>query len=530
MSLARAAAVKHDAAVRVAIGAGRGRLFRQHLVESVVVALLGALAGLVVAGWALDAVRAFAPAVLAPASTQAAQFLDLARVSIDGRVLAFTLALGFLSGVAFGLVPAIHAARHSPADSLKESGRSTTVSVGSWRRLNTRAVLVVADVALSLVLLVGAGLMLRSLAKLRGLDTGFESRNLLTFRLQPPEDSQYNYANAPKIKAAILERLRAIPGVRSASVNVCAPLTARCNGSVVTKIAGRPPYGEDAMPKIGVHIVDPSYFETLGIPLSRGRAFNLADRRESAKVVIINQTAAKRLFPNEEALGKQIAIGIGYLDGGEEFGEVVGVVGDAQYQTPGSAQNMDAYVPAGAYGGTSAMFFVRTSGDPAAAIPGVRRAMQEFDASLPIFDVQTMDERSGRALSTARFGAFLLGAFGAIALALAAVGIYGVVAYSVVQRQREIGIRLALGARRHRVLGLVVGQMLGLAGVGIALGLLGAVLASQLLGALLFDVSPVDPATYGVLAVALAGVAAVASFFPARSASRVDPVTVLRVE
>jgi predicted permease len=372
--------------------------------------------------------------------------------------------------------------------------------------------------------------MLRSLAKLRGLDTGFESRNLLTFRLQPPEDSQYNYANAPRVKAAILERLRAIPGVRNASVNVCAPLTARCNGSVVTKIAGRPPYGEDAMPKIGVHIVDPSYFETLGIPVSRGRAFNLADRRESAKVVIINQTAAKRLFPNEEALGKQIAIGIGYLDGGEEFGEVVGVVGDAQYQTPGSAQNMDAYVPAGAYGGTSAMFFVRTSGDPAAAIPGVRRAMQEFDASLPIFDVQTMDERSGRALSTARFGAFLLGAFGAIALALAAVGIYGVVAYSVVQRQREIGIRLALGARRHRVLGLVVGQMLGLAGVGIALGLLGAVLASQLLGALLFDVSPVDPATYGVLAVALAGVAAVASFFPARSASRVDPVTVLRVE
>lgn len=530
MSLARAAAVKHDAAVRVAIGAGRGRLFRQHLVESVVVALLGAAAGLVVAGWALDAVRAFAPAVLAPASTQAAQFLDLARVSIDGRVLTFTLALGILSGVAFGLVPAIHAARHSPADSLKESGRSTTVSVASWRRLNTRAVLVVADVALSLVLLVGAGLMLRSLAKLRGLDTGFESRNLLTFRLQPPEDSQYNYANAPRVKAAILERMRAIPGVRSASVNVCAPLTARCNGSVVTKIAGRPPYSEDAMPSIGVHTVDPAYFETLGIPLLRGRAFNLGDRRESAKVVIINQTAAKRLFPNEEALGKQIAIGIGYLGGGDEFGEIVGVVGDAQYQTPGSPQNMDAYVPAGAYGGTSAMFFVRTTGDPAAAIPGVRRAMQEFDASLPIFDVQTMDERSGRALSTARFGAFLLGAFGAIALALAAVGIYGVVAYSVVQRQREIGIRLALGARRHRVLGLVVGQMLGLAGVGIALGLFGAVLASQLLGALLFDVSPVDPATYGVLAVALAGVAAVASFFPARSASRVDPVTVLRVE
>ena len=372
--------------------------------------------------------------------------------------------------------------------------------------------------------------MLRSLGKLRGLDSGFESRNLLTFRLQPPDDSQYNYANAPRVKAAILERLRAIPGVRSASVNVCAPLTARCNGSIVTKIGGRPPYGNDAMPEIGVHMVDPSYFETLGIPLLRGRAFNLADRRESAKVVIINQTAAKRLFPNEEALGKQIAIGIGYLEGGDAFGEIVGVVGDAQYQTPGSPQNMDAYVPAGAYGGTSAMFFVRTTGDPAAAIPGIRRAMQEFDASLPIFDVQTMDERSGRALSTARFGAFLLGAFGAIALALAAVGIYGVVAYSVVQRKREIGIRLALGARRHRVLGLVVGQMLGLAGVGIALGLFGAVLASQLLGALLFDVSPVDPATYGVLALALAGVAAVASFFPARSASRVDPVTVLRVE
>lgn len=529
MSLARAAAVKHDAAVRVAIGAGRARLFRQHLVESVVVALLGALAGLVVAGWALDAVRAFAPAVLAPASTQAAQFLDLARASIDGRVLAFTLALGILSGVAFGLVPAIHAARHSPADSLKESGRSTTASVGSWRRLNTRAVLVVADVALSLVLLVGAGLMLRSLAKLRGLDTGFESHNLLTFRLQPPEDSQYSYANAPRMKAVILERLRAIPGVRSASVNACAPLTARCAGSVVMKIGGRPPYTEDAMPSIGVHTVDPAYFETLGIALLRGRAFNVADSRESAKVVIINQTAAKRLFPNEEALGKQIAIGIGYFSG-DEFGEIVGVVGDVQYQTPGSPQNMDAYVPTLAYGSTTSMFLVRTTGDPAAAIPGVRRAMQEFDASLPIFDVQTMDERSGRALSTARFGAFLLGAFGAIALALAAVGIYGVVAYSVVQRQREIGIRLALGARRHTVLGLVVGQMLGLAGVGIVLGLFGAVLASQLLGTLLFDVSPVDPATYGVLSVALAGVAAVASFFPARSASRVDPVTVLRVE
>ncbi len=531
MSLARAAAVRHDAAVRVAIGAGRARLFRQHLVESVVVALLGAFTGLVVAGWALDAVRAFAPAVLAPASTQAAQFLDLARVEIDGRVLTFTLALGVLSGVAFGLVPAFHAARHSPSDSLKESGRSTAVSIGSWRRRNTRAVLVVADVALSLMLLVGAGLMLRSLAKLRGLDTGFESRNLLTFRLQPPEDSQYNYASAPSIKAAILERLRTIPGVRGVSVNVCAPLTARCAGSVVTKIGGRPPYSEDAMPHIGTHNVDPWYFETLGIPVLKGRAFNLGDRRGSAKVVILNQTAAQRLFPNEDPLGKQISIGIGYFgDGSDEFGEIVGVVGDAQYQTPGTPQDMDAYVPAAAYGSTNAMFLVRTTGDPAAAIPAVRRALQEFDATLPIFDVQTMDERSGRALSAARFGAFLLGAFGAIALALAAVGIYGVVAYSVVQRQREIGIRLALGARRHRVLGLVMGQMLGLAGVGIALGLFGAVLTSQLLGTLLFDVSPWDPATYGLLALALAGVAAVASFFPARSASRVDPVTVLRVE
>ncbi|HJU75334.1 MAG TPA: ABC transporter permease [Gemmatimonadaceae bacterium] len=530
MSLARAEAVRHDAAVRVAIGAGQGRLFRQHLVESVVVALLGAVVGLLLAVWALDAVRALAPATLAPASTQAAQFLDLANVHVDRRVLLFTSALGVITGVLFGLIPAFHAARNAPADSLKAGGRSFTAAAGSWRRWNTRSALVVADVALSLVLLIAAGLMLRSLGKLGGLDVGFESGNLLTFRVQPPQDSQYNFRTSPRMKEGILERLRALPGVRSASVNVCAPLTASCNGSVVTRVAGRPPFAVDAAPPIGVHSVDPDFFTTLSIALLRGRPFNTADRRGAARVVIINETAARRLFPNEDPVGKQLSIGIGYLGGGDSLGTIVGVVGDVQYQSPGTEQGMDAYVPALAYGGASSMFLIRTLGEPTAAIPGVRRALRDFDAALPIFDVQTMDERSGRALSTARFGAFLLSVFGVIALALAAVGIYGVVAYSVAQRRREIGIRLALGAHRSRVLRLVVGQMLGLAGVGLTLGVAGAIAASRALGTLLFNTSPLDPTTYITLAAALASVVALASFVPARAASRLDPVTVLRVE
>jgi predicted permease len=529
LALVRAASRQREVAVRLAIGASRRDVLRALLAESVLLSAIGGLVGLGVATWGVDAVRALAPASLVTGSTQAAQFLNLGAVGVDGVALLFTFTISILTGVGFGMWPALRATRTDLALALKDGAPGAAFSLGGGRRPDARMLLVAGDVALSLMLLIGAGLLLRSFVRLRGLDAGFDPSGIITFSIQPPPDSVYDPQTAPTRKAGLLERLSAIPGVRSASSNMCAPLTARCSSSVVMAIAGREPFAPGAMPEIGIHSVDTAYFRTLGIPLRQGRLFTGADRTDAPKVAIINEAAARRLFGNESAIGQRVRVGISYLSE-DETAEVIGVVGDVQYRSPGTPAAPDMYFPMLAYTSSRGIYFVRTDGSPSSLVPAIRNAVRQFDPDLPVFDVRTMVERAGFALSAARFGAVLLSTFATLALVLAAVGVYGVVAYSVAQRTREIGIRMALGAAEGTVVSLVLRQGLVLALAGVVAGAGGAMALTRVLDALLYEVSPTDPATFVGISLGLVVVTVTASLIPAIRAARVDPMRALRVE
>ena len=520
--LVRAVARRREIAVRLALGAARGRLVRQVLTEALVLSLAGWLVALIFAEAGLRLLLLLGP--------EHSPFFDPASVQVDARVVLFALGLSLVAALLVGLVPALQASRPGVTESLKSGGSSSGGSHLSLRRPGAHQVLVVAEVALALILLVGAGLLTRSFARLHALDTGFEPKNILTMRYSAA-DGDLAQRDGPAFKEAAVARLSAIPGVQSVSIGLCAPLTNRCGVSVVNRLDGRQfKIGSGSVP-IGLHPVTPDHFRTMGIRVLRGRAFASADRRGAPRVVLLNETAAKRLWPGLDPVGHTIAAASGFFAGGDSTAQIIGVVEDVRYGALDSEPMPDVYYPAYQTGfGGSGTLFIRTRGDPLALREAVEREIHAVDQALPLFSVMTMEERAGAALTRQRFATTLLGTFAGMALLLAAVGLYGVMAFSVAQRTREIGLRMALGADAPRVLRGVLRQGLSLAGVGILLGLTGSFALQRVLSGMLYGVEATDPATLAGVSGLMALAATLAALLPARRATRVDPMEALRAE
>jgi predicted permease len=523
LQLARAESRQREVAVRLAVGASRAQLVGQLLMESVMLALLGAVAGVLLAWLGVRALAALDPASgttfgrpLSGLST-----LVLSSIRIDGRALVFTLVTATATAILFGLVPALRASRVAVTDALKGADEATAGRV--IRPLAGRGVLVATEIALALILLIGAGLTMKSLARLLGTNIGVDPRRVLTVRVSLPQ-GRYAADSSTAFFAAVLERLRAIPGVRAAALGNCAPLARGCNRTTIGFL-DRPAVPQGEQPAVGVHFITPGYLQTLRVPLLRGRDFATADRRGAPKVVLINDAAAKAYWPGADPIGHRVAIGQGGFGDGAE---IIGVIGDVRFGAAEEPPKPDVFISYGQAPRRAALIFLRTDGDPAALAGPVRQAISGIDATLPVYDVKTLEGRVAAATARSRFSATLLAVFASIALVLAAVGVYGVMAYDVTQRTREIGIRMALGAGRGSVLGLIVRQGLAVTAAGIVFGLAGALAATRVLAALLYEVTPTDPATFVSLALGLAVVGIAASLVPALRATRVSPLVAIR--
>ena len=511
--LARATARQRELAVRAALGAGRGRLIRQLLAESVLLSCCGAAAGLFLAWWALIALR-----------TTVAERLAIARldqVAIDGKVLLFTLGVALVSALIFGIVPALTSAGPKLTDALKDGGRAGSASRGA----RVRSTFVVLETALALVLLVGAGLLLRSFVTLLRVDPGFDPAHTMTVKVSIP---QAKYPDAPKQQAffdQLFQKVDALPGVTAAGGISFLPMNglgAATNFTIVGQPA--PPRGQDLV--TDVRVVTHDYFKAIGIPLLRGRSFDSRDAGTGVRRVIVNQTMVTKYFKGEDPIGKSIVVG--WNDQGPD--EIVGVVGDVRNQDLETEARATIYWPPSRFTYPFMTVAIRTSGDPRNVVSTAVAALHDLDPNVAAADVKTMEEIVGDSVAQRRITMLLLSVFAGLALVLAAVGIYGVIGYSVTQRTEEIGIRMALGARRTSVLGMILRQAMSLAGLGIAAGAVGAWLLTRLMQKLLFGVAPSDPVTFGGVALLLALVAALAAIVPGLRATRVDPAIALRSE
>ncbi len=517
--LARGAARSGELAIRAALGAGRARIVRQLLTESVMLALAAAVLGLAFAQWGIRALVALGP----PGVPR----LDQAR--LDGVVLLFTVGVALLSALLFGLVPAVRAAKTDLQTALRESGRSGAGGV----RDRLRTVLIVGELALALLLLSGAALLIQSALALQRVPPGFSPDRVLSARLSLPAE-QYNTADrAQQAFESILEQARAIPGVEAAAISSQVPRGRGGNGN------GLVPEGRtvDAAHSIGsrLRMVTPGYFDAMRIPITRGRALTNQDRRGALKVMVISEALARAAFPNQDAIGRRIACCEALPDGGPVYKTVVGVAGDVRSAAPGDAPAPEFYLPiaqvppqAWQWIQRTMYVVVRTTGDPASAGEPLRAVVRRIAPDVPLFDVRTMDERLGASLSTARFNMLLLTLLGAIGLLLAAIGIYGVVGYFVSRRTQEIGVRMALGATRADVVRLVVGQAAGPLAAGLVLGVLASLALTSVLQAQLYGVSARDPLTLAGVVVLLGCVGLLASLVPARRAASVNPTQALR--
>jgi predicted permease len=515
--LARVAARESELAVRTALGAGRFRLMRQLLTESLTLSVLGGAAGILLAAFSLDALLALQPQGVP----------RLVEVRVDRAVVAFAAVLSVLTGLVFGVFPALHMTTRPTAESLRESSRG----VLSGRGHRMRSGLVVGQMALAMMLLAGAGLLLRSFTQLRSVDPGFRSENVLTFRLSLP-DSAYRDDDGSRVSfyGRLLDRLSALPGVRSAGAVMRAPLTG-ANFNLSFEVKGRPPLPPAQQPSMEIRVATPEYFRTMGIPVRRGRPLTGRDVEGAPQVVVISESAARRHFAGEDAMGKFIVLGWGRGEGQPKVGgEVVGIVGDVKDHGLAEEKPPELYVAYAQVPIQTMDVVLGTSVTPRSLVPSVEKVVHELDPELPVARMATLDEVVARSISEPRFYMVLLGAFAAMAVFLAALGIFGVLSYSVVQRSREIGIRAALGAHPRDVLRMVLGHAASLALVGVLAGLVGAVALSRAIGSLLFELSPTDPLTLGSMAVLLASVALLASYLPARRATRVDPLIALRSE
>ncbi|MEK6323121.1 MAG: ABC transporter permease [Acidobacteriota bacterium] len=512
--LARAALREREVAIRVALGAGRWRIIRQVLTESALLALVGGAAGLLLAIWGLDVLVALGPADIP----------RLDQTGIDGRVLAFTLAVSLLTGLIFGLAPALQSSKSDPNESLKEGARGSTGGV-SGRRV--RNLLVVSEIALSLVLLIGAGLLIKSFMRLQQFEFGFNPDNLLTMRVQLPGTKYRDGKQVVSFYQQLLERMETVPGVQSVGAISSVFLTDTPN-STNFSIEGRPvPTGAEAI-EVPLDSISPSYFRVMGIPLLRGREFDNRDVDGATRVAIINDTFARRFFAGEDPIGKRYRYGS--PDPRNPWITIVGVVGDMRRTGFDKAVRPETFLPEAQNPDNELTIVARTATDPASFAGALRNEVWSIDKDQSVYDIKTMHQTLAEMMSQRRFNMLLLGVFAAVALTLAAVGIYGVISYSVTQRSHEIGIRIALGAQSRDVLKLVVGQGMLLTGIGVTIGLIASFALTQLMSSLLFGVSAADPATFVLISLLLTGVALAACLVPARSATKVDPMVALRYE
>jgi putative ABC transport system permease protein len=500
--LARGTARRRELALRSALGARRGRLVRQLLTESVLLAALGGVLGILVAYWGVQALIALAPESIP----------RLADVQVDRRVAAFAILASALVGVLFGIVPALQGARPQVVDALKDGGRTGTARAGVQR------VLVVAEVALALVLLIGAGLMLTSFSRLRAVDVGFNTSNLVVVFVPLPQ-ARYDSDAQAQFYTRLLERLRANPVTERSALVFPTPFGGGNAGGRYT-VEGAPEQPRSEQPIVQMNSITPGYFQAMGIPLLHGRDIALSDTRD-ARAVVINQTLAEREWPNQDPLGKRLSIGGGPLT-------VVGVVGDSKRSDLQGAQQPAVYMSHSAFTLPFMGAIVRSELSEGTIASAVREAVRSLDPELPIDDSETVESILERTTGQPRFRALLVSAFAAVALVLAGVGLYGLISYTVAQRVPEIGVRLALGATPAQVAGLVIRQGLVLAAAGVVLGMIGALGATRLIESLLFSVSASDPLIYSALAALLLSIAALACYLPARRAMRVDPIAALR--
>jgi putative ABC transport system permease protein len=510
--LARASARAKEVAIRTALGAGRWRVFRQLLTESVVLGLMGGALGCGLAVWGLDLLLAAIP-------------IDLPfwmKFNLDGRVLGFTAGVTLLTGLIFGAAPALQASKVDLNEAIKEGGRG---ALGSSRHRMLRS-LVVAEVALSLILLIGAGLMMRSFIRLQHTNPGLNPENLLTLRVDLP-GAKYN--TPEKLQAffkELLEHVSSLPGVQAASAVSRLPLAGGGWGRSLT-VEGFPVLPVRQAPSVNHCVITPNYFRAMGIPILMGRDFTDADTRDSMKVTIIDERLAREYWPNESPLGKRIRFGP--PEDNEPWHTIVGVVGAVKHQRLNLTRSKTVYLPHAEVTINGMALAVRAA-NPENLAPAIRGEVKAMDPDQPITNMRTMTEVISRSMWQPRLYSILFGVFAAVALALASIGIYGVMAYSVSERTREIGIRVALGAQRRDVLKLVVARGMTLTLIGAGLGLGGAMGLTRLMQTLLFEVSATDPLTFAALAALLSVVALVACYLPARRATKVDPMVALRCE
>jgi predicted permease len=507
--LARASARRQEIAVRLSMGASRARLIRQLLTESLILSLAGGVVGLLIAYWARAILWALRPPFMQ------ANFIDL---GFNGRVLAFAAIASLATGIIFGLAPALQSSRPDLVVELKER---TSQATGS-RWYNIRHLLVVGQLALSLVALVSAGLFLRSLANAQQIELGFDSSGLMVMGINAGNQG-YDEARGRDLYRRVVERLATVPGVQSATVSTAVPLFA--GGFARTTFRDDQDIKDPRNGRLTqINEVGPRYFETIGIPILEGRAFNDNDRQGSLPVIIINETMAKQFYPDEQALGRRL-----YIFGRPEAREIVGIAKTIKYNGVGENDTAHMYVPLDQSYQSQVIIQARASGDPDALLGTVRRELQSLEPTMPLLNVNTYRTVLRTSLWAPRFGTNLLAVFGFLALVLASVGLYGVISYGVSQRTREIGIRMALGASEKDVRGMVVRQGLMLAAGGVVIGLLAAFGLARFVTSLLFGITGADPVTFVAVAAMLLAVALLATYIPARKASRVDPVEALRI-
>ena len=514
--LARSMSRGREIAIRAALGASRGSIMRQLIAESLLLSLTGAVLGVGAAEWALSAVLRLFPDNLPRAE----------QIGIDYRVLLFTAGLAVVTGIVFGLVPALQVSKPNLTEAIREGGRGSTTGAAHNR---LRSGLVIAETAVGIVLLAGAGLLIRSLNRLTHTDLGFNPEHVLTATFDL-SGTRYNPDQQDQFIRELFVRIRALPGVSGAAGAIPLPLYDD-RWSISFNLLDHP-VPEANEPDAGIYDVVPGFFEAMQIPLLRGRTFDERDQRNSAPVMIVTQEFVKKFFPNEDPIGRRVTIGAG--DGVAraryKTREIVGVVGDIRTSKLSAAPPPAYYVPLPQLMWGQPVLVIRSAMPPGTVETEVRKVLAAMDPDAPLYQVQTMEDYLALDLGRARFQTVLLGLFAGIALLLTAVGLYGVMSFTVLQRTHEIGIRVALGARRADVLRMVLSKSLALTGVGLAIGMIGASMVTRLLADLLYEVKPTDPATLVAVSMLLIAVSALASYIPARRAARVDPMVALRYE
>src|ERR1051325_5347768 len=511
--LARAASRQKEMAIRTALGAGRFRIVRQLLTESVLLAVVGGGLGLLLAFWGLDLLMAVIPT----------DFPRMTEIGLDARVLGFTLGVSLLTGIVFGLVPALRASRLELNESLKEGSRGSSESIS---RNRVRSLLIVSQVSLSLVLLVGAGLLIRSFKQLQDVNPGFEPHRVLTASVALPDAKYHEESQMKAFFKEALQRGAEVPGVEAIGGVSPLPLSGDMAMSGLT-IEGRPTPGPGERLITHSRIITPDYFRAMGIPLIKGRVFTEQDTEDAPRVVVINESLARKYFPGEEAIGKRIDVTVAE----NNMAEIIGIVGDVRHMTLDKDSGVESYFSYQQVPLPFMTLVARSKADnPASLAAGLRNAIEQVDKDPPLSDIRTLEQLLADSLARRRFNMLLLGIFAAVALLLAAVGIFGVMNYSVTQRTHEIGIRMALGAQARDILRMVVSQGMILVLAGVCLGLVGSYLLTRLMKSLLYGVTATDPLTFVGVALVLSAVSLVACFIPARKATKVDPMVALRYE